>query len=188
MEHRENDIASKVTEAYLALKRIDKRNPLLRYIEQVELPGLFIWSDKKERLNGKRYPRWRIFYERFSGNNGNIRLQDKEIASYLPELLLQYHQALIKEIEKRFPRLKPKAHGDFISYDVGWAQDQGERFLLRANGRVEKLTGGVRHAALSTATPEEEIAFFGKIKLVVPYNQAIGDFYAQAMKKREKEK
>jgi len=80
------------------------------------------------------------------------------------------------------------SHGDFISYDVGWAQDQGERFLLRANGRVEKLTGGVRHAALSTATPEEEIAFFGKIKLVVPYNQAIGDFYAQAMKKREKEK
>ena len=46
---------------------------------------------------------------------GGLTLQPEEKIAIIP--LNPTDRPLIKEIEKRFPRLKPKAHGDFISFE-----------------------------------------------------------------------
>ena len=95
---QKEDLPAEVAESYLHLRRLNKRHELLRYIDKVEMPGLFVWSDKKERLNGKRCLRWQRFYERFSNKNSRERVPEKDIRWHLPDLLPQYYEALQEAI------------------------------------------------------------------------------------------
>lgn len=92
-----NDTPIRVSRAYLHLKRLDRKNELLRYIKNVDSEGLFIWSDKECRLDGHKYPMWGLFYDRFSNKSQEIR---GDIRRSLPDLLPSYYEALKKEIER----------------------------------------------------------------------------------------
>ena len=93
----DNDVVLEVSRAYLELREIDKRNNLLRFIEQVSDDGCFVWSRKKEGLNGNRVEMWRVFYEEYSGSEKN-GLSSGEIACVLPNYLKSYLIDLRKEI------------------------------------------------------------------------------------------
>jgi hypothetical protein len=97
MDNCEDEIYVKVTREYFKLRTLDKKDELLKYIEKVSLDGRFVWSDKKERLNGNKVKRWIQFYEKFS-ENGNCELSERDKGSRLPELLENYYNALINRI------------------------------------------------------------------------------------------
>ncbi|MEK6847185.1 MAG: hypothetical protein AABY16_03400 [Nanoarchaeota archaeon] len=97
------DIQRRVAEAYLELRRLNRKHSLLRFIEKVGPEGLFIWSDKKERLNGKHYPRWRVFYETFSGQDRQV--PEQEICRRIPELLPSYYEALQEAIKREIDNI-----------------------------------------------------------------------------------
>ncbi len=105
---QKEDFPAEVAESYLHLRRLNKRHELLRYIEKVGIEGLFIWSDKKERLNGKRCLRWQRFYERFSNKNSQERAPE-ETRWLLPNLLPQYYEALQEAI--RHEETKRRIYG-----------------------------------------------------------------------------
>lgn len=80
---------------------------------------------------------------------------------------------------------------DMVSWNIGWEAIGGQRFLLKADGKIEKLIKnpapyGIYHDGLGRptnyeifgkrVTPEEEKEFMDKIRLLAKYNKALQEF------------
>ena len=98
-----DNIAVEVSRMYIRLKKLDRKNELLKYIRSVEPDGRFYWNNRKIRLNGERVKSWLVFYERFSGSDLN-GLTEREIGSRLPDLLENYYL----ELEERVGELEAR--------------------------------------------------------------------------------
>lgn len=101
------DIAYLVAKEYIELKKLDRRNGLLDYLEKVEIAGgvgMFVWSNKNASINGCYKPIWVKFYLDFSDEIRD-ELTEDEIGRRLPDCLENYYNGLRKEVE----RLKNKS-------------------------------------------------------------------------------